>query len=427
MINMKTKNIYDNSKEEKVTKNSKYEGKKGIILGTYNDLPDYYKDNEYIRKGYLLYCDSIIKALKSLFRLHNESINIWSHLFGAIFFIFLVCYTAIFITNSKTQFYNVKNGINQIDIIYKNNPYLSNDLLQFFIKNFNVFKFDFNNLNIRKAYKDSFTLLNETIEKMSNHIDNLTSSLRDFIESLSNRFIDLREKFLDLLLLENLSFGRNKDINIYNCNNRFPKKLKRWPLFIFLISAILCLTFSATFHLIGCVSKTYHRILSRFDYGGISLLVAGSCFPPYYYFFYCEKKFCIFYLIFISIFGITTFCLSLTNNFNSPKMRGFRGKLFLIFGITAGIPIIHLRIVGNKLNGYDPDLRFLNWYLGGITYIIGGIIYITRFPEIKYPGKFDFFGSSHQLFHIFVVIAAIFHYFGSLDAYYSRFNSLCKQ
>ena len=423
---MKTKNIYDNSKEEKVTKNSKYEGKKGIILGTYNDLPDYYKDNEYIRKGYLLYCDSIIKALKSLFRLHNESINIWSHLFGAIFFIFLVCYTAIFITNSKTQFYNVKNGINQIDIIYKNNPYLSNDLLQFFIKNFNVFKFDFNNLNIRKAYKDSFTLLNETIEKMSNHIDNLTSSLRDFIESLSNRFIDLREKFLDLLLLENLSFGRNKDINIYNCNNRFPKKLKRWLLFIFLISAILCLTFSATYHLIGCVSKTY-RILSRFDYGGISLLVAGSCFPPYYYFFYCEKKFCIFYLIFISIFGITTFCLSLTNNFNSPKMRGFRGKLFLIFGITAGIPIIHLRIVGNKLNGYDPDLRFLNWYLGGITYIIGGIIYITRFPEIKYPGKFDFFGSSHQLFHIFVVIAAIFHYFGSLDAYYSRFNSLCKQ
>ena len=424
---METKNIYDNSKEEKVTKNSKYEGKKGIILGTYNDLPDYYKDNEYIRKGYLLYCDSIIKALKSLFCLHNESINIWSHLFGAIFFIFLVCYTAIFITNSKTQFYNVKNGINQIDIIYKNNPYLSNDLLQFFIKNFNVFKFDFNNLNIRKAYKDSFTLLNETIEKMSNHIDNLTSSLRDFIESLSNRFIDLREKFLDLLLLENLSFGRNKDINIYNCNNRFPKKLKRWPLFIFLISAILCLTFSATFHLIGCVSKTYHRILSRFDYGGISLLVAGSCFPPYYYFFYCEKKFCIFYLIFISIFGITTFCLSLTNNFNSPKMRGFRGKLFLIFGITAGIPVIHLRIVGNKLNGYDPDLRFLNWYLGGITYIIGGIIYITRFPEIKYPGKFDFFGSSHQLFHIFVVIAAIFHYFGSLDAYYSRFNSLCKQ
>ncbi len=107
-------------------------------------------------------------------------------------------------------------------------------------------------------------------------------------------------------------------------------------------------------------------------------------------------------------------------------MRGFRGKLFLFFGLSAGIPIVHLSIVGDKLNGYNTDLRLLYWYLGGITYIIGGIIYITRFPEIKYPGKFDYFGSSHQLFHIFVVLAAWFHYLGSLDAYYSRFNSLCQ-
>ena len=49
------------SSDSKDNINSKYEGKTGIILGTYNDLPDYYKDNEYIRKGYLLYCDSIFQ------------------------------------------------------------------------------------------------------------------------------------------------------------------------------------------------------------------------------------------------------------------------------------------------------------------------------------------------------------------------------
>ena len=137
----------------------------------------------------------------------------------------------------------------------------------------------------------------------------------------------------------------------------------RWPLFIFLISAILCLSFSAIYHLIGCVSKTYHEVLSRFDYGGISLLVTGSCFPPYYYFFYCEQKFSIFYLIFISTFGITTFCLSLTKSFNSPKMREFRGKLFLIFGLSAGIPIIHLSIVGDKLIGWGSYLCYWRNYL----------------------------------------------------------------
>ena len=412
------------SSSEEDSLNSKYEGKKGIILGTYNDLPDFYKDNEYIKKGYLLNCDSIFKAVKSLFCLHNESINIWSHLLGAIFFIGLVCYTAIFITNYKTQFYNVKNGIKKLEEISKKIPNFPDNLFKSFNKYFNNFKFDFNNFKILNAYKGSFPLLNDTFEKMSNHFDNFTSSFHKFIESLSIRFTELREKLLDLMELENVAFIKNNNIDILN--NRFPKKLRRWPLFIFLISAILCLSFSATFHLIGCVSKNYHKILSRFDYGGISLLVTGSCFPPYYYFFYCELKFCIFYLVFISLFGLTTFILSLTNNFNSPKMRGFRGKLFLIFGMSAGIPIIHLSIIGDKLIGYDPDMRLLFWYLGGITYIIGGIIYVTRFPEIKYPGKFDYFGSSHQLFHIFVVIAAWFHYLGSLDAYYSRFNYLCQ-
>ena len=223
--------------------------------------------------------------------------------------------------------------------------------------------------------------------------------------------------------LDTISFPGKENNDIHT--NRLPKKLKRWPLFIFLVSAILCLTFSTIYHLIGCVSKTYHKILSRFDYGGISLLVTGSCFPPYYYFFYCEPKFSIIYLVFISIFGLTTFCLSLTNNFNSPKMRGFRGKLFLVFGLCAGIPVFHIKLFGYKLNGYNSELRFLYWYLGGITYVIGGIIYIIRFPERKYPGKFDYIGSSHQLFHITVVLAAYFHYLGSLDAYYSRFNNLC--
>jgi adiponectin receptor len=284
-------------------------------------------------------------------------------------------------------------------------------------------RFDFNNLNLQNVYKGSFPLLNDTFEKMSTSLDNLTSSFQDFMKSLSNKFIEVREKLLDLMELENIKLGKEEDINIYF--NRSPKKLRRWPLFIFLISAILCLTFSAVYHLIGCVSKTYHEVLSRFDYGGISLLVTGSCFPPYYYFFYCEPKFSIFYLIFISTFGITTFCLSLTKSFNSPKMREFRGKLFLIFGLSAGIPIVHLSIVGDKLIGYNPDLRLLFWYLGGVTYVIGGIIYITRFPEKKFPGKFDYFGSSHQIFHFAVVIAAYFHYLGSLDAYYSRFNYLC--
>ena len=160
---MSKSNSKNSSEEDSL--NSKYEGKKGIILGTYNDLPDFYKDNEYIKKGYLLNCDSIIKAIKSLFCLHNESINIWSHLLGAIFFIGLICYTAICITNYKTQFYNVKNGIKKLEEISKKIPNFPDNLFKSFIKYFNNFKFVFNNFKILNVYKGSFPLLNETFEK----------------------------------------------------------------------------------------------------------------------------------------------------------------------------------------------------------------------------------------------------------------------
>jgi len=39
--------------------------------------------------------------------IHNESVNIWTHLFGAIFILFLVFYTAIFIKSHKDEILNM--------------------------------------------------------------------------------------------------------------------------------------------------------------------------------------------------------------------------------------------------------------------------------------------------------------------------------
>ena len=78
-----------------------------------------------------------------------------------------------------------------------------------------------------------------------------------------------------------------------------------------IMSTILCLSFSTCFHAFGNISPKYHIILNKFDYGGISLLIAGSCYPPYYFFFYFFDKFRFFYLIFISVFGIGTFYIAL--------------------------------------------------------------------------------------------------------------------
>ena len=106
--------------------------------------------------------------------------------------------------------------------------------------------------------------------------------------SFKQNFICLKEDVADLIKLDNKN---NININSHleeelKLKEKPVKKLGKWPLYIIIISAILCFTFSASFHSIGSMSATHHNILNRFDYGGISLLISGSCYPPYYYFFF---------------------------------------------------------------------------------------------------------------------------------------------
>lgn len=48
----------------------------------FSDLPQYLQDNEFITKGYRIDY-SIRDTVTSLFRVHNETGNIWTHLIGA--------------------------------------------------------------------------------------------------------------------------------------------------------------------------------------------------------------------------------------------------------------------------------------------------------------------------------------------------------
>jgi hypothetical protein len=74
-----------------------------IIVGNYADAPNYLKDNEYIKRGYLINCHSVRLVLRSLFVCSNETINIWSHLIGCIISISLIILTAIFVKRGKLK------------------------------------------------------------------------------------------------------------------------------------------------------------------------------------------------------------------------------------------------------------------------------------------------------------------------------------
>jgi adiponectin receptor len=52
----------------------------------WDDLPSWQQDNHYIHSGYRPASGSFYKSFSSLGYLHNESVNIYSHLIGAVFF-----------------------------------------------------------------------------------------------------------------------------------------------------------------------------------------------------------------------------------------------------------------------------------------------------------------------------------------------------
>jgi adiponectin receptor len=53
------------------------------LLG-WDDLPSWRRDNAYILSGYRADRNSYASSAKSVFRIHNETVNIWSHLLGAL-------------------------------------------------------------------------------------------------------------------------------------------------------------------------------------------------------------------------------------------------------------------------------------------------------------------------------------------------------
>lgn len=70
-----------------------WETGKALLLGSkrlllIEELPKDRQENQYVLSGYRFYRNTK-DCLKSMFKLHNETMNIWSHLLGFFFFSYL--------------------------------------------------------------------------------------------------------------------------------------------------------------------------------------------------------------------------------------------------------------------------------------------------------------------------------------------------
>lgn len=103
--------------------------------------------------------------------------------------------------------------------------------------------------------------------------------------------------------------------------------------------------------------------------------------------------------------------------------------MFVLMGLSAVFPVFH----GMRLYGIQHlrDSIGLDWVLlQGALYILGAGIYAARVPEKWTPGRYDIWGSSHQIFHVLVVMAAAAHLVGLVKAFdfeHSRRSNLVEK
>ena len=272
-----------NPKEKEVSKNLDNK----IIVGKYSEAPDYLKDNEYIKEGYLINCNSFNKVFRSILVCSNETINIWSHLIGCIISILLIIFIACFLKTGKikelsqTEYEDIQIKLNEAVI-----PLIKD------LKKTNEENNYINVSNIINKIKTNSENLIDNYGSKSNVITNIENYLEKN-ENLINQIMEINNNSNILeIIVKNWEICSNKITNYINkfiINDIKGEDIGRWPLFIMLTSAIGCFAFSTSFHWFSIYSKELYSFLCRLDYAGITLLIPGSCYPPYYYFYYCEK------------------------------------------------------------------------------------------------------------------------------------------
>ncbi|KAK7462854.1 hypothetical protein VKT23_007430 [Stygiomarasmius scandens] len=191
---------------------------------------------------------------------------------------------------------------------------------------------------------------------------------------------------------------------------------------IFLLSAVFCLLASALYHTSTCHSQEVATRCHAYDYSGIVVLTVGSFYPCLYYGFYCEPHFQIMYIFAITVVGFVAAYIVLNPEYAKPTHRGARTLVFIALGLSAVVPVTHWA-VAHGVNKMVTEMGLQWLVVSGGLYIFGALLYANRVPERFYPGTFDYFFASHQVFHVCVVLAALAHFTSikiALDHAYTR-------
>ncbi|CAE7215443.1 hypothetical protein P3342_012869 [Pyrenophora teres f. teres] len=238
------------------------------------------------------------------------------------------------------------------------------------------------------------------------------------------------------LCLRSLAYPHNETVNIYThlipaitallCSYSFGKYFNSqfphasWAdeivFRIYLTVCVICFGTSAAYHTLLCHSQAYESLCVRLDFVAIVMQIVGSFVPGLYFGFYCEPHLQKLYWTMIITLGALTVTAVIHPSLQGSKWRSLRLSTFVATGFSAFAPIIHgATIFSYSQMDQQSGLRY--YYLEGVLVLAGVAFYAMHFPECSKPKKYDILGSSHQIFHVFIVLSALAHFYGLMTAF----------
>jgi hypothetical protein len=202
------------NREKNLTKEKE---KSEPTVGKIHDAPDFHRDNEFIHSGYRINFNSKWKIFKSLFVLHNEFVNVWSHILGALFVVILIIYTALYIRTHKFEIMvAIDNKLDSFNEEWNNfNLFtnFTNDIRHTYEESKEFFQQYANKFKNKTA--DYFNSFDEKINEYKQYFKEKINCI-ECIKLLVEKVSDMKESFGD-----NLEEFKKKVKNLYQENIHF--------------------------------------------------------------------------------------------------------------------------------------------------------------------------------------------------------------
>lgn len=206
-----------------------------------------------------------------------------------------------------------------------------------------------------------------------------------------------------------------------------------WPLLVYMLLICVYPFTSSCAHTFSAMSTETYHICFFFDYGALSLYSLG-CAISYGHYVMPEswvrsplQRCFVPVALLNSVFCTSLSCYSRFEELERPqRSKVMRTAAFVVPFLFDSVPLVYR--ITLCCGGECAHAQALSSHCYHLLFaLLTCFLFTSHLPERLAPGRFDYFGHSHQLFHVCAVVGTHFQMEGVVEDMFSRRSWLTDQ